>query len=347
MMVTIKDIAEKAGVSSATVSHVIHGKTTRVSKATIEKINQIIKEMNYIPNMGARILAGDRSKIIGVVTNVLSEAERGLQSPFIAEILGAIEYEIQEQGYYMMLYSSRSVEEIETLISTWNVDGIITVGLDTKACRKFGKLIQVPAVYTDCYFKSEEPYMNVGTEDAAGSYMAVKYLIEHGHRRIGYISDSEPVKGAAEGVGDLRELGYEKALNEAGIPFSQDNIFVGSNEIEKQNQMFEQVYKRLDEYTALAFCSDYFAISAIDYLCHKGVRIPGDVSIIGFDDIDMARISAPRLTTVRQGVAEKGKVAVRQLLKQINNEEIDKKCIRIAVSLIERESVKKIYVRPL
>lgn len=343
-MVTIKDIAKAAGVSFMTVSNVIHGNTKKVSKPTIDKINRIMLEMNYVPNMGARMLVKNHSKIIGVVTNILSDVSEGsYQSPFIAEVLGSIEREIQNQGYYMMLYSSDSAEKMETLITTWNVDGIITVGIDTKVCRKLGKITQVPAVYTDCYFKEDETFITVGTEDEAGVYTGVTHLLDKGHRRIAFISDTpNPLTDLEEGVGDYRKLGYKKALESAGIIYSEDNVFVGSNQKKEQEKVFDRLYGRLNEFTALVFCNDYYAIFAIDYLRHKGVKIPEDVSIIGFDDVDMARLSTPRLTTLRQGVSEKGKLAVGKLMAQIKNEPIDQISSRLPVELIQRESVKDI-----
>lgn len=341
-MVTIKDIAKEAGVSFTTVSNVIHGNTKKVSQATIDKINQIMKEKNYVPNMGARMLVRNKSRIIGVISNILTDTSRGnIHSPFIAEILGAIEKEIQSQGYYMMLYATDATEEIEGLITKWNVDGIITIGIDTPACRKLGSLTDIPAVYTDCYFKEDEPYLNVGTEDEAGSYEAVKYLIRQGHTRIAYVADTVyPGDGREGGVGDFRLRGYRKAMKEAGLTVSEDFIYVGDKQMKGKEMLFEEIYRKRDSFTALAFCYDYYAIEMMDYLQHKGVRIPEDFSVIGFDDIDMARLTAPRLTTIHQGMAEKGRMAVRQLVKCINKEEIEQRNIRLPVRLVERESVK-------
>lgn len=342
-MVTIKDIAKEAGVSFTTVSNVIHGNTKKVSQTTIDKINRIMKERNYVPNMGARMLVRNQSKIIGVISNILADSRRGgLHSPFTAEILGAVEKEIQKQGYYMMLYTADSMPEIESLITRWNVDGIITIGIDTPSCRILGGLTQVPAVYTDCYFREDEPYLNVGTEDEEGAYEAVKYLISKGHRDIGYVTDTlYPGNGEPEGVGDFRMRGYLRAMEEAGLPVKEELIFTGDKQVRRKQELFEDIYRKKSEFTALAFCYDYYAIEIMDALSHKGIRVPEDFSIIGFDDIDMARLTAPRLTTMRQGVAEKGKIAVRQLLRRIGKEEIQEKNIRLPVTLIERESVRE------
>lgn len=341
-MVTIKDIAREAGVSFTTVSNVIHGNTKKVSQATIDKINRIMKEMNYVPNMGARMLVRSRSKIIGVISNILTDTSKGnLHSPFIAEILGAVEKEIQEQGYYMMLYASDQTEEIESLITRWNVDGIITIGIDTRTCRKLNALTGIPAVYTDCYFNENESCINVGTEDEQGSYEAVKYLIDKGHRKIGYVSDSVySGNGQEEGVGDFRLRGYLRAMKEHGLPLDENIIFTGDKQMRRKEELFQEIYEKRGRFTAIAFCYDYYAIEMMDYMVHRGVQIPDEFSVIGFDDIDMARLTRPRLTTMRQGVKEKGRTAVLQLIRQINKEQGIEKTIRFPVSLIERESVK-------
>lgn len=342
-MTTIKDIAREAGVSFTTVSNVIHGNTKKVSKATIEKINRIMEEKNYVPNMGARMLVQNQSKIIGVISNVLSDAQmENLHSPFGSEILGAIEKEIQQQGYYMMLYATENTEEIEELISKWNVDGIITIGIETNVCRKLGKITQVPAVYTDCYFADRDPYFNVGTMDEEGAYEAVRYLLGQGHTKIGYVADEEYGEGKKEtGVGYFRYRGYLKAMQGAGVKPQKEWLFWGHRRMRDKEELFERIYQNLDSMTALAFCYDYYAIEAMDYLRHKGVNVPQDVSIIGFDDIDMARLVSPRLTTVKQGVAKKGQMAVEMLMKQIRKEELETKSARLPVVLVERESVKR------
>lgn len=348
-MVTIKDIAKEAGVSFTTVSNVIHGNTKRVSQATVDRINQIMKDMNYVPNMGARMLVRSRSRIIGVVSGVLTDSEAGNpHSPFGTEILGAMEREIQSRGYYMMLYTAGEMEEIERLIMRWKVDGIITIGIDTPTCRRLGMLTDTPAVYTDCYFSPGEPYFNVGTEDEEGSYRAVRYLIEKGHRRIGYVSDSlSGRQEGLEGVGDFRLRGYLRAMDEAGIPDGERTIFQGNRKEKKKEELFDEVYKSRGRFTALAVSSDYCAIELMDNLSHRGVRIPEDFSLIGFDDIDMARLTRPRLTTIRQGVAEKGREAVRLLIDRIENripaaEAVPgENGIRLPVTLIERESVRE------
>ncbi len=339
-MATIKDIAKAAGVSFTTVSNVIHGNTKRVSRETIERIEKIMEEMHYVPNMGARMLVQNQSRIIGVIINEFREDAGGsFRRPFISEILGAIEREIREQGYFMMLYATRSSEELMRLIANWNVDGMITVGLETDVCRKIRDRIRIPVVFTDCYFPDEKN-LNVGTQDEEGSFLAASYLISMGHSRIGFVNEVKIEERNVETrVDGLRLKGFYRACREAGIPYREEMFLYRGAKAEEKQQLFEEIYQRRGEFTGLVVSSDYFAIELIDALKHKGMCIPQDLSVVGFDDIDMAKLVSPRLTTIHQGVARKGQLAVVQLLKQLSGERLPERNIRLAVQLVERESV--------
>ncbi|MDC7288588.1 LacI family transcriptional regulator [Blautia schinkii] len=344
-MPTIKDIAKEAGVSFTTVSNVIHGNTKKVSPATIEKIQKIMEEMHYVPNMGARMLVQNQSRIIGVIANDFTEPSRdGIQSPFMAKILGTMEREIRRNGYYMMLCFSESAEEIEKLASTWNVDGILTVSLGTGLSRRLAKKIRVPAVFTDCYFDPQEPYTNVGTEDEQGALEIVRYLHKLGHRDILFISDVSETQlpQAMCDVGRKREEGFLRAMSDAGLGDCEDRILRCGNKREEKEALFRELMKHKGSVTALAFCNDYLAIEAMDYLRHQGICFPEDFSVTGFDDIDMAALVTPRLTTVRQGVGEKGRLAVRRLISLIEKSPDKEKCRRLPVEIVIRESAQKI-----
>lgn len=344
-MATIKDIAREAGVSFTTVSNVIHGKTNKVSPAMVNKIKKIMEEMNYVPNMGARMLVQSCSRIIGVIANDLTKLRRdGAQSPFMAEILGTMEKEIRRNGYYMMLCFSDSVSEIENLLSTWNVDGIIAVSLGTEVSRKLAEQISVPAVFIDCYFGKDEKYLNVGTADEQGAYEITSYLVRMGHRKLLFLSDID-IKTHPEdqwNVGRMRELGYLRALKDAGINCDESWILSCPYQRQAREALFEEIIKRKGTVTGLVFCNDYFAIEAMDYLSHRGIRIPEDFSVTGFDDIDMARLSSPRLTTIQQGVSQKGQIAVEKLICAIEKEPIEERNTRLPVRLIIRESAQRI-----
>lgn len=344
-MVTIKDIAKAANVSAMTVSNVIHGKTKKVSPKTKEKIERIMDEMQYVPNMGARMLVQNQSKIIGVISSIMkNENGEEFYTPLATEMIGEIEKEVKSQGYYLMLYSASSEKEIKDLIRTWNVDGILTIGISTETCRRLGEDIRMPAVFTDCYFSQEEQFRNVGTEDEEGGYLAAKYLIRKGHRRIAYVTDSccTNNRGLTE-VASKRLEGFKRAIKEAYLPFGMEHVYYGSSDAEKQLQMLQSLAAHIFDYTAVVFFSDYYALEAMDYFRHHGIWIPKDVSIIGFDDISMSKMAYPRLTTIHQGVREKGRAAAQLLFQTIEEKEMKKVEVKIPVRLVERETVKELY----
>lgn len=344
-MATIKDIARVAGVSFTTVSNVIHGNTKKVSPAKIEAIQKIMEEMNYVPNMGARMLVRNQSNIIGVIANDPSESDsEALQSPFLSEILGTMEKEIRKYGYYMMLCFSNSTKEIEQMLSTWNVAGIITVSFGTKKSRILAEKIRIPAVFTDCYFHHEERYLNVGTEDEKGAYEITSYMLEAGHRDLFFVSDvrHEADDGTFYDVGHMREFGFQRALKDAGITDGTDRMIFCVDEKEKKEEGFREIIRRKDEITGLVFCNDYLAVEAMDYFRHHGIRIPEDFSITGFDDVDMARLASPRLTTVHQGVSEKGRLCVKKLVEKIEGKGDIPENTQLPVKIVIRESVRKL-----
>lgn len=152
-MITIKELAHKLDVSPTTVSNVIHGKTREVSEATIQLVEQAVREYNYIPNMSARALAQNSSHIIGVVLKFIPKKElNALQDPFAGELMGALEACIREAGYYMMLHVASSVQEIVHLMQTWNVDGLVLTGFHAQDYRQIRSQSQKPMVFVDCYF---------------------------------------------------------------------------------------------------------------------------------------------------------------------------------------------------
>jgi len=171
-MATIKEISRKAGVSPTTVANVLYGRTAKVSAETREKVQAIIEEENYTPNMGAMMLLKNNSRIIGVI--MFTEPRKNetvLEDPFSSAILGAMEREIRESGYYMMLYTTSDEAEVVRLSKAWKMDGLILVWVPGNICRIINSSIDVPCVYIDCFFEDDEhTYHNIGLEDRMGGY---------------------------------------------------------------------------------------------------------------------------------------------------------------------------------
>lgn len=337
-MATIKDIADKAGVSTATVSNVIKGKKGKVSEKTIEKIEKIIEELNYVPSMGARILSEKRSKIIGVICNFMNVTDNSLKDPFTAELLGVIESEIRKNKYYMMLYASNKPEEIKKLISTWSVDGLIFAGINEKTYNSLIKISKKPIVVIDGYYKNKDFY-NVGTNDEEGGYIITKYLLDKGHKNIIFADETNKKGTIIKTVDGERLKGFKRALKEMGIEYTTENhIYIDAfNKQKSVDKILE--HKNI---TAVVCVSDNIAFEVINCLKNRNIKIPEDISVTGFDNVYLSNLSSPTLTTINQNINEKGCKAVNMLIDIIEEKSIENNNIRISVDIKERNSVKNI-----
>lgn len=337
-MITIKDMAERAGVSPTTISNVLHGRTGKMSQATLKRVQDIIAESNYVSNMGARLLANYGSRLIGViVTYDRSRDQSAVQDPFYSEIIGALEKEIRERQYFMMLYTSENVDESVKMALSWNVEGLVVLGCPPQDCPKFKERTSVPVVFIDSYCRDADfDFFNVGLDDFGGGYEMTSHLIRRGHRRIAFLADSEkPI-----GVDHERLQGYRQALADAGIPFfPQDYIPLHFKKVIRHTQLTEFAQERLHDYTALFFASDFYASDAVNTFFSVGVQVPEDISVAGFDDNIFAWHCRPALTTVQQKVADKAFYAVEMLIKIIHKEECEEKNLHLPVKLIVRQSV--------
>lgn len=338
-MITIKDMADIAGVSPTTVANVLHGRTKKMSKETLKKVQDVIDSSNYVSNMGARVLANYGSRIIGVIMNYNRRSENNIISdPFYGTVVGSLEKEIREHGYYMMLYTAGNIEETVRLASSWNIEGLIALGCTPSDVRKMKQQMTLPVVFIDSYFEDKEyEYYNVGLDDFNGGYMMTNYLIRQGHRKIAFLADEEePV-----GVDKERLRGYQQALKENGIPFhKEDYVPISFRKQTRHTRLWEFSQERLPDYTALFFASDFYASDAINIFQSQGISIPDDISVVGFDNNVFAEHCRPMLTTVQQHVADKGYYAFQLVHRLIKGEICEEKNIHLPVKLVIRESVK-------
>ena len=338
-MITIKDMAEKAGVSPTTVSNVLHGRTEKMSPDTLKKVQQVIEESNYVSNMGARLLANYGSRLIGViVTYDRTRDQSAIQDPFYSEIIGALEQEIRTNNYFMLLYTSANVDESLRMASAWNVEGLVVLGCPPQDCPKFKERTTTPIVFIDSYFQdAEHDYYNVGLDDFGGGYEMTTYLIRNGHRRIAFLADNEnPI-----GVDYERLRGYKQALHDADIPFTEEDFVpLHFKKVIRHTQLTEFAQERIKDYTALFFASDFYASDAINTFFSVGLRVPEDIPVVGFDDNIFAWHCRPALTTVQQKVADKAFYAVKLLLQIIQGEgEVEEeRNIHLPIKLVVRQS---------
>lgn len=343
-MITIKEIAAGLNVSPTTVSNVIHGNLKRVSPENVERISKRLKELNYIPNMGARMLANGDSKIIGVIMHSINDENGQMDKYSIAHgnfnsmIFSVLEREIRQLGFYMMFYEARNVEEILTVVKTWNIDGLIVWGLMGEKCQFLSGKIACPTVFIDGCFEPRVSCANIGLYDTYGGYLATLYLLENGHREIAFVTDALPI----EGVSKERYKGYRQALKEYGCSEEQETVLYLPKRKTERMKYYEHWYQNWPKVTAFFFDSDYYAVEAMNFFMDKGVKIPEEMSVVGFDDNAFSRIVRPQLTTIHQNVAEKGVQAVQQLHKLMKNMDMPNRTIMLPVQLMVRGTVKDI-----
>lgn len=335
-MITIKQMADLLGVSPTTVSNVIHGKTNEVSPATIAKVKRIVQESNYIPNMTARNLARNKTHIIGVI--LCYEKGIGAQAladPFNGELIGSVASAIEARQFYTMVHITNDENEAIHLALSWNVDGLIVCSMHKADWCSIEAVTHKPVVFIDSYFGEGRPdYANIGLDDRGGGYQITSYLIEHGHRRIAFSSDN------LQTVDYERFQGYLAALRDHGIRY-QDNWYVPFSFVD-HSKAPKEIFRRQQEFTAVFFASDHYAMLAINYLQDHGLRIPEDLSVVGFDDNILGRNTRPSLTTIHQNPTKKGELAVSLLMNLMNGTPPAQRNIHLPVQLVERNSVRTI-----
>lgn len=329
-MTTINDVARLAKVSNATVSHVIN-KTRRVNPETVEKVEQAIRELNYRPNEQARGLKTGQSRLIGVLNYTSVDN-------YFSEVLVSIETTAFAAGYNVLQrHTERDGEHVEEAISSWqnkNVDGLIfNTPVITEEFKNLARNIMCPCVFlhiNDPEIKGDLLRVN----DLEISQEAVRYLISLGHKRIALIAGNAfEYHTAAE-----RQTGYENALKEAGLPVRKEYISFSDYGIQDGYKEFTRLMSLPEPPTAIFTCSDMLAMGGIRAASDMGLSIPSDVSIIGFDDIELASYCTPRLTTIHQDKKMLGQVAVEQILKHIHSPELPNEQIVLPTRLVVRES---------
>lgn len=303
--VTLEMVAERSGVSPSTVSRILNG-TAVVSQDKRALVERSIADLGFVPNPMARGLAGGRTLSVGVVT-------QAIDSPFYGIALRGIEDELDKSGYSALYVSGHwnAVEEarcIETLRSR-RVDGIIvlTGRLSDAALRACAKT--VPIVATGRTLKASG-LVSLKFDNVAGARMATEHLIQLGHRRIAFIAGDPAHPDAIE-----REQGYRAALDAAGIAPEAGLVVVGQFHEESGRQAIDHLLKSRQRFTAVFAANDQMAFGAALALHQRGLRVPEDISLVGFDDLAASMYALPPLSTVHQPGYELGRLAATAMLQ--------------------------------
>ena len=334
---TLKDVARRAGVTTATVSYALSGKRP-ISEATKQRVMAAIAELDYVPDLNARGLSMRDSKLIGVVVPQTEPGERLMfQNSFYSEVLGSIEYYARQQGYHILISATDANESYLTLAKKRNLDGIIVIGMYPDEFYQQMKKTQIPIVLIDSYC-NDHYYHNIRIDDAYGSYLATRYMLECGHTEIAFFAGQ--IK--ENGVMKKRLLGYQQALEEFHVPFQEAYIFEGQIDYASGIALANRLLDAGLPVTGVVAAADILAIGAAKGFFERGKRVPDDYSLIGFDDVEISRYLTPGLTTVHQQISLKGQKAVELLLKHIEDPSLPKQEEILPLQLVVRGSVKKI-----
>lgn len=334
--ITIKDIAEELGLSTATISNVIHGKTKKISARTVAKVQEKLEESGYIPNMAAVLLAQNSSKIVCVVlSDDVSYEGKMIEDPFVSGMLNYLAKELDQTGYFMMLKEERDINQIVRYASMWNMAGLVLIGYCTVDYENLRERMHIPFVVVDAYRNPVKKYSDVGIDNIRGGYLAGEYLLNMGHDRILYLANSD------EDCEHDRYLGLAEALAEKGLSGGKENFKLLSPVKAERLKKYEKIYENLGDYTAAFLASDVLAVEFMNFLQGKGVRIPEDFSIMGFDDIPLASYVRPALTTISQDLKQRAQKVV-QLLGELMDGTTEGRQELLELKLVERESVRKI-----
>jgi len=309
------DIARLAGVSTGTVSRALSG-SPLVNEETRTRIAELAKSLNYVVNVGAKNLRLGQNRTVAVVIPVDSETRQHLTDPFLLGIMGSIADALTERGYDMLLtrVDAERLDLAAEPVETGRAIGAILVGqarhhdqLNELAVRK------MPIVVWGAHL-DRQLYSVVGGDNRRGGYLATRHLLEIGRRRIAFLGDI----GLAEVA--LRYEGYQQALAEfdlAPVPaLVQEVSFLP----ESGGQAVDKMLEEQTAFDAIFACSDLLAMTAMVALHKQGIKVPADVSVIGYDDIQMAPHFNPPLTTVRQPIDQAGRALVESLVALIGGD---------------------------
>ena len=333
---TLKDVAKMAGVSSAAVSYALSGKRT-ISEETKKRVFDAIEKLDYVPDLNAQSLSTRDSKLIGVVVPQTEKNDRLMfQNNFYSEVLGSIEYYARQNGYHVIISATNANESYLTLAKKRNLDGIIVIGMYPDEFYSQMKKTQIPIVLIDSY-TSDHYYDNIRIDDAYGSYLATTYLLDKGHKDIAFFAGQLKEKG----VMNKRLQGYKQALQEHNIEYKEEYVFEGQIDYESGVMMADKLIKKKYPVTAIACAADILAIGALKAIYEAGLQVPNDISLIGFDNLEISQYLTPGLTTIKQEISLKGQKAVELLLKHIENPDLSKQEEILPLQIIERDSVKK------
>lgn len=332
MKATIKDVAKEAGVSVMTVSRVIN-RREYIAPVTKEKVLRVVKKLNYMPNKVARSLVVKKTNFIGLLVPDIA-------NPFFGDLVKGAEGIARKRGYGLILGDTEGkVENEKEYIEALHgsiCDGIILVAprIDDSLILELNEII--PIVLVDRSIDSDR-ILQVWIDNVDGAFQAVEHLIKLGHRRIGFLTGPQDVQNSFR-----REEGYRRALKKHQIPFDRDLVVIGDFYLETGQKKLDTFFSIKPRPTAIFASNDLMALGLMQRAKERGLKIPNDLSIVGFDDIFLASMTDPPLTTVCHPTVEMGIKAIGRFLDRLDDIEDSPLNTNLANYLIIRESTQSI-----
>ncbi len=334
MAVKIKDVAKKAGVSVTTVSRVLNdGKYVRDELK--EKVKKAIEELDYTPSYIARSLVLKKTNLLAVIVPNITSSINSI-------ILSKIEETASKNNYNIIVCNMAENLDKQfkylNIFKEMRVDGIIITNekIDDET-RKFLESINIPLVFASAK-PSNQKHMAIIVNNLQASYDAVDYLTGLGHKKIAFIGgDQRDITSGKE-----RYKGYQTALKDHDIPMSDEYVRFGDYSVNDGYRLMGEILKSKMHPTAVFAASDDMAVGAINCIIDNGLKVPDDISVIGFDGTAVVNIVRPKLTSMEQPIKEIGTMAVEMLLQKINNQQTLVNEIILSHNLVKRDSCRKI-----
>ncbi|TGA99827.1 LacI family transcriptional regulator [Sporolactobacillus shoreae] len=334
-MVNIKDIANKVGLSVSTVSKALNDYSD-INSETKKKVREAAKQLDYLPNVMARSLITKTSNTIGVFFG--DQINSGFDHPFFSQLICSIKNTIGLAGYDLLIFSNqkRDTSSFKSICYERGVDGVILILTGHR--RTDDKILELhnslPVVYIDSVPNSD--YKNVcfvESDNEKAAYDATEHLIKLGHRKILKVAGDNIAKASFD-----RISGYKRALQEHNIPVNKQLIQYGNFSKDQSYKVVQSSIKNKIDFDAVFASSDLMAFGAIEALKNLNIKVPDDIAVVGFDDIDMAKLYQPALTTMHQQSYRMGEIASQILLENIKNKDDVVRNAKLPAKLVARDS---------